>query len=142
MNNFKIFFNGQIKKDDWECFSWTFHLGSETFQYYTGLGHATKSTSHMGLKPKTLERKVIRSTDKRDNVIYVHIPKLHELLYSLALDASCGNETFEDFCGNCGYDTDSRKALNVYLQCQETNVRLRKVLKSKNAIERILAWEL
>lgn len=142
MNNFKIFFNGQIKKDDWECFGWTFHLGLETFQYYTGLGHATKGREIGGLKPVSLKRKVIRSTDKRKDVIYVHIPKLHELLYSLAQDAQAGQVSFGDFCSDFGYDSDSRKALQIYMQCQETSNKLRKVFKSENYLKRILNWQL
>lgn len=33
-------------------------------------------------------------------------------------------DTLQDFCDNMGYDTDSRKALDIYLTCQEhaTNI--------------------
>lgn len=140
--SFKIFFTGQVKRNDWDCFSWSIHLGDQTFEYFTGLGHATKSNSSIGLKPKDLTKKVIRSKDSRDETIFIHVPKLKDILYSLAMDSQSGNETFEDFCSNCGYDTDSRKALETYLACQESNQKLRRVMKSKNYLDRILAWEL
>lgn len=41
------------------------------------------------------------------------------VLASLCLDAQAGVETFEDFCADYGYDTDSRKALEIYLACQK-----------------------
>lgn len=58
-------------------------------------------------------------------------PKIEQVLHSLILDASCGNDTFEDFCANCGYDTDSRKALDAYMACQKIGSDLRRVLGSK-----------
>lgn len=45
--------------------------------------------------------------------------ELMQAFYSLLLDSTLGDMTFDDFCSDCGYDTDSRKALSVYLSCQE-----------------------
>lgn len=52
-------------------------------------------------------------------------PTLADILYSLQSDASVASESFDDFCGNCGYDTDSRKALETYLACQKSGTDLR-----------------
>lgn len=35
-------------------------------------------------------------------------------------DAICGSETFDDFCGNMGYDTDSRTAEKIHKLCQKS----------------------
>lgn len=35
-------------------------------------------------------------------------------------DAICAVNSFEDFCSNCGYDTDSRSAERVYNACQKS----------------------
>ncbi|MFM7010328.1 MAG: hypothetical protein ACKO0Z_13530 [Betaproteobacteria bacterium] len=43
-----------------------------------------------------------------------------EVIASLLSDAMCAAGTFEDFCANLGYDEDSRKALETYLECQKT----------------------
>lgn len=46
-------------------------------------------------------------------------PKAADVLHSLMLDADTGRycETFEDFCAEFGYDTDSRRAEQVYNAC-------------------------
>lgn len=46
-------------------------------------------------------------------------PTLEDILDSLALDASVLDQTFEEFCGEFGYDTDSRKAEETYQACRE-----------------------
>lgn len=48
-------------------------------------------------------------------------PTAEQVLDCLITDASCweSNRTFEDFCAELGYDTDSRKAERVYQACGE-----------------------
>jgi hypothetical protein len=48
-------------------------------------------------------------------------PTADEVLDSLSLDASgvVNGETFEDWCDNFGYDTDSRKAERTFKQCRK-----------------------
>ena len=41
------------------------------------------------------------------------------------------NETFEDFCDEFGYDTDSRTALEIYLECQKQSQNLRRIFTQK-----------
>lgn len=127
---------GKTKRDQWECFSWLFVLNDQTFEYFTGLAHATKTDRFR--KPSSIKNK----KTIRDGDLYVHVPRLKDLLYALATGAQLASDSFEDFCSNLGYDTDSRKALETYLKCQESGHKLRRVLKSNNAIERINAWEL
>lgn len=135
---YKIEYKGLTKRDSWECFSWLVTINGQTFQYFTGLGHATKA---LGLynerKPKDLIKKVIKESN-----LYVHVPKLRDVLHSIASDASLAQDSFDDFCSNLGYDTDSRKALETYLACQDNGVKLRKALKSHDAVNRINQWEL
>jgi len=42
------------------------------------------------------------------------------VLDSLVSDASVGGESFEDFCADLGYDTDSRKAHTTWEACRAT----------------------
>lgn len=44
----------------------------------------------------------------------------------LFMDAT--TDDFEDWCSNCGYDTDSRKALSIYRKCQKQTTKLEKLL--------------
>lgn len=90
------------KSDDWQdtADKWLITIGKEVFDYYTGIGH--------------------RKNDKPQK------PELSSVLYSLVMDASACDESFEDWCSNFGYDTDSRKALETYLSCQESASKLHK----------------
>lgn len=42
-------------------------------------------------------------------------------------DAICGESTFEDFCSDLGYDTDSRRAERIYKACQKSNRKLHRI---------------
>ncbi len=55
-------------------------------------------------------------------------PNAASVLSSLIGDSICSLESFEDFCAELGYDTDSRKALATYLACQESGAAARKLL--------------
>ena len=65
-------------------------------------------------------------------------PEAKEVLNSLLMDATCAGESFEDFCGNCGYDTDSRKAERIYKACQSINVRVDKLLGNNREAVRLM----
>jgi hypothetical protein len=54
-------------------------------------------------------------------------PKRRDLLSCLALDATSGDQSFEDFCSDFGYDTDSRKAYATWEACRESGEKLRDV---------------
>lgn len=61
---------------------------------------------------------------------YTKRVKDHDPMYMLGCflsDAQCGAETHEDFCANLGYDPDSRKGLEIYLECQKTYNAMRAI---------------
>jgi hypothetical protein len=58
-------------------------------------------------------------------------PSLLEVCYSLTSDAQSGAESFEDFCSNFGYDTDSRKARKTWKACQKIAFKLGRELTEK-----------
>lgn len=45
-------------------------------------------------------------------------PEAADVLASIVMDARLGAESFEDFCGELGYDTDSRKAYASWEDCK------------------------
>lgn len=53
-------------------------------------------------------------------------PTRNMVLSSLALDARCGDELFEDFADDMGYDRDSRKAYATWELCRQMHYDLRK----------------
>lgn len=118
---FTVTYKGLVKRDNRDCYQWLFNINGSEFEYFTGLGHSYKT--RLGtLKPK--------------------VPKIRDVLYALAIDANCASESFKDFCSEFGYSEDSRKALETYLKCQDNGFKLRRCLKSDNAIQRIMEWEL
>lgn len=50
-------------------------------------------------------------------------PTSYTLLACISSE-SYQHDTLEDFCDNFGYDTDSRKALEIYLACQELSSKI------------------
>jgi len=55
---------------------------------------------------------------------------LYSLLSCCASDYSIP-DTFEEFCSEFGYDTDSRKAEKLFHDCQEQSKRLRTIFKEE-----------
>lgn len=55
-------------------------------------------------------------------------PTAKDVLESLALDASSGENDFEEFCKEFGYDEDSRRALRIWKACRSMSVRLKRFL--------------
>ena len=114
---YKALFCGATVRDDWECDSWRVFFEkpsqlkndhwisavSSNFEFYTGTGHRNK----MGK---------------------AQAPNAARVLYSLISDYRLAADTFEDFCDCLGYDADSRKALDIYLECQKNGLELQRVL--------------
>lgn len=61
-------------------------------------------------------------------------PTTAEVLESLRLDYDAGSETFDEFCSDFGYDTDSRKALRTWKSCATIATKLSRFL-GKGVIE-------
>lgn len=54
-------------------------------------------------------------------------PEKDQVLYALASDAENGLQTFEDFCDDLGYDSDSRRAYAIWEACRENGRRLAEI---------------
>ena len=55
-------------------------------------------------------------------------PDVATVMSCLQSDAHGGDNTFEDFCADFGYDPDSRKAHAIWVRCVNTRLELRNVL--------------
>lgn len=91
------------KNDDWQLSSylWEVSINGQSFDFYCGSGWVNKNG-----QPKA--------------------PKLDDVLHSLIMDSEAMNISFDEWCDNFGYDTDSRGALKTYLACQENGLKLRR----------------
>lgn len=56
--------------------------------------------------------------------VAVHDPRVDDVLARLVSDADAADVTFEDWCGDFGYDQDSRKAEKLYRACADQRPRL------------------
>lgn len=99
-----------LAKDDsgWEHRLWrvtlsrprvTPHGGTMRAQYRTGMGHEGGPN-----------------------------PNIVRVLECLISDAQAGRDSFEEFCGNFGYDTDSRSAELTWKACKSTHTRLARLI--------------
>lgn len=119
----------KAKSDDWRETSheWIVTINDQSFSYYTGLGHREAQTftkvEFDRLKYKNLTDAGVQELLK---ISKPTPPKLDDVLHSLVMDADACEMSFDEWCDNFGSSTDSRKALETYLACQENTGKLRK----------------
>lgn len=120
----------KYKSDNWQetCNRFIFTIKGRTFDYYTGIGHreltsiwSTDKEDYKHLKYKNLTESGFR---KLLSITRATMPSLEDLFYNLVMDSSAANQPFSSWCGDLGYDTDSRKALRIYEECQENAVKM------------------
>jgi len=106
--------------------------------YKLGLGHVKLPERYNGDGPTARLFNTLRAgkipNDKAAHAAYAAnlakiqkvSPTLPGVLHSLCIDSSpyFDHESFEEWCGNYGYDTDSRKAEGIYKECVETGRQL------------------
>ena len=121
-------------KDAWDHDEWSIILsykGRTMFtSYSTGLGHrkmssGVKKTNDMYSGPKGNVR-IIEAALVGYTVPVK--PDIADVVYSLMMDASFAQYTFDEWCSELGHNTDSRAALDTYLQCQENYTKLKNLL--------------
>lgn len=152
--SYKAIHIGDLSNDrQWPCDLWRIvftaqNHGEFITEFRTGLGHRLTNLRFGKLSQAQLvgakELKQVTSMDqacfKIDECNFAVTPTQASVLYCLLSDANCGDDTFDDFCSNLGYDTDSRKALETYLVCQETNAKLNKFFSREtiNTLQELL----
>lgn len=112
--------------------------GPGGFDFYTGLGHRTpapETREDRGPMSARFARQVADDRLKRGKPV---IPKAASVPHSLVSDADAIGQSFNDWAGDLGYDTDSRKALETFLACQENGVKLRRILGDLTAFRETL----
>ena len=117
--------HGERNLDGWQCDAWlcrfTKQGGQEEFEFYTGIGHRTKPKADW-MKPRAVA------------------PPAASVLHSIILDSRAIGQSFESWCADFGYDTDSRKAESVYRECQQNADKLARVFSRADiaALENML----
>lgn len=118
--------------------TYAFHITknekTETFAYFCG--HSTAREFRI--------RESEGKSYENENMRKKNAPKLPGVLWSLAQDASffvnntALDATYENFADEYGYDTDSRKGLEIFQACQESGNRLQKLL-GREAFSELMA---
>jgi hypothetical protein len=105
-----------------------------TTDYSAGIGHCPSYKQGARLTLEYAE-KIAHETEVGKQALSSHRfgskiePKLADVVYSLVSDASAIDyATFEEWAGDVGYDTDSRKGEQVYRACLEIGLKLRAML--------------
>lgn len=122
--------------------------GSFSTDYTQGIGHIPKAwglVSEYGRGFSISQLEALRATlaKGRRHIIGnsghmiptkepIPTPDPLDVLGCLFSDASATDSTFEDWCGDLGYDTDSRKALATYEACRQTGLDLLRVLGAEH----------
>jgi hypothetical protein len=119
---FRVRYVGEATREKWQCDAWRVKIGAFETDYFTGLGHRKAPAFP---SPETLAHEQYLKTFKPQT------PAAADVLHSLLLDAEAVNESFADWCGDLGYDSDSIKALNTYQACCEIGQQLRRILPTK-----------
>lgn len=123
-----------VSEDGWKHAAWKVAFsgqGRQTFSTPYRMG-----TAHRELKPGChvppgrvdwKNPRTLFDEDFRNRCTRPIAPSPATVLHSLISDASAADSTFDDWAADMGLDSDSRKALAMYLACQETAVSLRRL---------------
>lgn len=104
--------------DAWEC-----AFDKESFKFFTGLGLRAEARC-LGKRPKP----GTQAWEKLERTRKPVPPHAADVLYCLLLDSDASTQSFESWCSELGYDSDSRKALVTYEACQRNADKLARVL--------------
>lgn len=118
------------REGNWKCDAWKIVFTRTDrpalrfdLDYSRGVGHRKHKPSSSGGHPslKGVRKGTLAYEEWEARKVAVE-PHPAGPLYSVIMDDPRG-EGFEGWCSNFGYDTDSRKALDIYLRCQANTER-------------------
>jgi hypothetical protein len=127
---------GDKPMDEWVCDFLSHPRGaSESFEFFTGLGLRAVPPWRYGVqgfdnglapRPGSLLHEQWMKQAKTQK------PHAADVLHSLILDSSAVGQSFESWCADYGYDSDSRKAFGIYEACQQNADKLARVLNAND----------
>jgi len=144
-------------RGDWPCIKYTVTINGEAFEYSLGVGHVNWKAAAKHSLNYTLAAIGMRLSEdewhfanvmaqgktpkdkKRTAEIAAKIAKAQkkqpdpaEVLASVCREGQDADESFENWCGNFGYEEDSRKAEGIYLACTDNGKKARRILSAAN----------
>lgn len=134
--NFKVHHTGlNFDSDFFIKDSYKIFINNEAFEYFQGIGHRIeKSRYRRDDAKKWLNFRAHKDSEsysylvsKLQNCTRTKELNIDDVLFCLVIDSYCGSLSFSEFCDNYGYDNDSLKALNIYLDCEKTKDKLNRL---------------
>lgn len=115
-------YHGEHRDGNWPYFLWevTIHSSKDT--------HPFKTEFKCGVGNASPGRSLTTAVIKNSFGTYANVPSLGDVLCCLLLDSCAAEITFRDWCHQFDRAFDSRKALNAYLESQDTAIGLRRIL--------------
>lgn len=124
------------KDEKQRSLNWRVSLGPLTTDYMQGIGHVPGYKFNQRRTLEVVTRENVAAERGRyfpDTARSFHVggkpipaPELDDVLYCLISDASVLDyATFEEWADDFGYDTDSRKAEQIYRDCLALALQLR-----------------
>ena len=111
--SFTVTYVGEVYKDNWNgqlCDQWRVSFTDKIDNRRMSTGFFTGIGSRKDGKPEK--------------------PKAASVLHSLLMDTYAIDSSFEDWCNDYGYDTDSIKALKTYKACRSIGERMVRVFST------------
>jgi hypothetical protein len=111
----------------------TFSKGryTEDFDYRTGTGHRVLSKTNQSLARTYARTMGAREFARwKETAAKAVAPRAADVLHCLLADVIATRQSFASWCGEFGYDTDSRHAESIYRACQENADKLNRVIPS------------
>lgn len=140
MGEKKNAFSEGVTMDRWLCtFTRTNGTRSEEFEFFTGIGLRAPATQIAKMQakydyPGLTENDIKRGTSygrrylaRVEELRKPQAPHAADVLHSLILDSSAVGQSFDSWCADLGYDSDSRKAEKTYRACQENADKLARI---------------
>jgi hypothetical protein len=111
--------------------------GSETvsMKFTAGCAHRTPQPKHKWNGGYTIHEVSMNQATEPNP------PSLSDVVYALLMDSQAvmHGQSFEDFCGDFGYDTDSREAKKIYKGCIKQWRKLVKLGLDQEELEDLFA---
>lgn len=130
---------------EWPHFSWECTLRMPgvqralTIPYKLGVAHCKRVDKVFVKGPRVaMDRALARalkpfgrlSVDDCEGYVIPTAPQLADVLCSLQSDCASGDLSFDEFCAEFGYDSDSRKAYATWEACTSLRGRMRSLMRN------------
>ena len=130
----------EYRDDEWKCINFNIYINDEMFEYHVGIGHLKKIDLY-NCKPDKMYISAYEDIIK-DQLRYAYFdykPNIRReyhnysiewldvigIIFNLRLDMT--NETFENWCDELSYNSDSIRDNEMYKQCLSNTLKMNRI---------------